>query len=42
MTPFALVSMLSHNSELTINEIITSHTDPRFKEWQAVILENSE
>ena len=38
----ARLDVTTDTPELTINEIITSHTDPRFKEWQAVILENSE
>ena len=36
------LDVTASNPELAINEIITSHTDPRFKEWQAVILESSE
>ena len=31
----------ANNPELTINEILSSHTDPKYKDWQTVIIEST-
>ena len=31
----------TENPELTINEILASHSDPKYSEWKAVVFESN-